>query len=382
MRGQVRDIVEGMITNASGNVQEGQAAFSKLFDEALETKKIDPNKVSLLELFNALCDPDNKINRSNVEQVMEAVHSSVFPYITGKLISSKVLEAYNLNIAPVQMLYTEISMSRKEEDLAGFTDLDTPDEVPEGLPYTETAIGEKVVKIKAKKFGRIISLTREAIMFDQTGQLLDRASRIGEKMAYVEAKAVIQACMDAANTDLGVAATDWWIYNGTARDSYANTHATVDGRVNDNIITATLGTAGLKEAYKYLALMQDLNGEYINVIPKVLIVPANKKWDAMELLTSDKQYDSAENAKNVFMNEGLKIFSHPIVDATSAYYWYLGDFAKDIYLGRVWPVEVTAQGKDSDAAFTSDIVKRYKVSDYFGVNAVDYRHRLVSQATS
>jgi len=376
----IRNMVESCIEDA-GDRLEGQMRWAHMVEELIDEGKIKPEEVSFGELFNVLCDPKHEVDRDNSVEVYEAVHTSGFPYMTNKLISSKVMEAYNLYGGIVAELSTPYAMKRKAEDIPGFVDLDTPDEVLEGMPYHEETLDERRVKISAKKFGRIISLTKELILFDQTGLVMDRASKIGDKCGYIEYAAVINACSSIADTNLGVSANEWLVYDGTARACYANDHSAWDdgANANDNIHTTALGTAGMKAAYTLLRKMKDTQNEFIVVAPPThLLVPSTLEWDAKELITSDLQFDSAENAKNVFKG-GLKVLSSPILDATSTSYWYLGDFKRDIWLGRVWPLTVTAQKADSESAFSSDIIQRYKASTYFGVNAVDYRHRVEGQ---
>ena len=383
MKGQIRGIVEQLVSKHGNDKKQGQKAFTELFDKAIDEKKLRPEDFSLLELFNALCDPRHELDRENSEVLHEAVNSSAFPYATNKLISTVVLDGYDLNVGDAKELVTEYSAKRKTEDIVGFTDLEEPDEVLEGMPYHEETVDEKRVQIKSKKFGRIISLTKEMILFDQTDLILRKAATIGQKAGYQEAKNIFLAVQDAASTDLGISAAEWLVYDGSAADSYSTDHSSFDdgANTNSNQGSTAFGTAGMKAALTLLRKLKDHASEYITVVPTHVVVPEAKVWEAREMFSSEKQYDSAENAKNVF-NNAYKVISHPILDETSAYYWYIGDFKKDIFMSRIWPMQVTMQSSNSESAFTSDIIKRFKVSNYWGLGAVDYRHRVLMAASA
>jgi len=382
LKGQIRGIVESFVQD-SGDVKEGQRRFGQLFEQALKEGKIKPEQISVKELYDVLCDPERKVDSNDAEQVYEAVQSSAFPYITGKLIGTQVLDAYNLNLGSASELVTEIKIPRTPYELMGFTDVDVPDEVIEGMPYPEGQLDERRVTLKANKAGRIISLTREMILFDQTGEITNRAQTIGQAMGYLEAQTIWQRIQEIAVTFGGFAADSALVYDGTARAMYENDHSAWDdgANANDTLMTTTLGSTGLKEAFSQMMNIKNTKGEYIAFTPTHLLVPTQKYFEALELLKSDRQYDSAENAVNVFKGM-LKVLTHPLLSANSAYYWYIGDFKRDFVLGRIWPVETSQQTSTSEAAFTNDIIQRYKVSSFFGVNARDYRHVLRSEATS
>ncbi len=384
MKGQnLRDLMESCIVDAGNDRKEGQRILSDKIIEAVDDNSLNIDNIDLQEVFNAMCNPQNTLDKNSSVAIQEAVSSSAFPYITGKLINKKIIPAYTLATAPVRELVTEIPIKRKNEDMAGFIDVELPDEVFEGMPYLEDSLGEKQVKIQANKTGRIISLTKEMVLFDQTNQMMTRANAITEKMAYEEYATILQRCTDVAVTRGGYATQTALVYDGTARASYSSDHSSWDdgANANDNLDTTTLGTEGMRAAMTLLRKLKDNAGEYISTQPTHMIVPANKEWLAKELLSSDLQFDSAQNARNLFKGS-LKLIVSPILDDTSSYYWYIGDFKKDMVLGRVWPLKIETQTSTSESAFNSDIIYRVKASNYFGVNAIDYRHRVAVQATS
>lgn len=380
MKGQVRQLVESL-TKDAGNVREGQRRFGKLVADAIKEGEVSPHDFSIRELFDVLVDPHGEVAKEDAQAITEAINSTEFPYVTNKLISKETIDAYELAIGPTKELCTEIKMNTNPMTIVGFTDVDLPTDVPETMPYPNTEFAEKRVEVKAYKTGSIIQLTRELILFDQTGEVMDRAQQIGDKMGYLEYKTVIQrGVADLATSHGGTSADTCLKIEGSTLATYSSDHSASDpgANTNDNQTATAFGTAGLKTLVNVLMKQKDHNSEYIKVRPTYLIVPTTLGWEARELLGSKLVYDTTENTKNVFYN-AFKLIVDPILDDDDTTDFYLGDFKKDIVLGRVWPMEITERRSNSEAAFYQDIIQQYKVSSFFGVNRKDYRHSAMSE---
>ncbi len=120
----------------------------------------------------------------------DAVDSAAFSNIIGVLIAAKVIEGYNMPGYIGDRLVTTMPSKLRQERYAGFTAVGQPRDVAEGMPYEETGFHDKFSTSEAFKKGRLLNLTEEAILFDQTGQLLMRAGKLGEQ-ARLERETVI-----------------------------------------------------------------------------------------------------------------------------------------------------------------------------------------------
>ena len=142
-----------------------------------EDHRLTPEKFSIRELWESFVGPcnqtlaiaQNEVGFGDIHLTEANVDSTAFPTITGLLISKKVIDGYRQPIFIGSQLVTNMPSNRKIERIAGFTAADTIKEVPEGQAYDESDLGEKFVTSQATKKGRIISLTEEAVYFDQTG---------------------------------------------------------------------------------------------------------------------------------------------------------------------------------------------------------------------
>lgn len=314
----------------------GEKAFIGKIAELMEGEhpRLRPDDFSLRELY-------------------EAVGTTAFPTITGKLISRKVIDAYQATPTIGEKLVHTVPSSRKKEDVVGFTAPEQVKEVHEGMPYEESSLGEKGLEIKNKKFGRILAITEEAVMEDQTGQLLQMAAALGEKAKLFKEKMILDTVRDV-NSDA---------YGGQAL--YTSDHG--------NFHTVAFGTdgSGLEESKRLLSEMTDENGEPILVTGRILMVPQELEKEAWDLIgppltesTYHKQIIS-ELSTSPFMTDAVEFF--------------YGDFPRQFRYQEVWPIQVLQAKEGHEDQFNRDILVKFKVRLYGGCGAVDYRYVIRSE---
>ena len=300
------------------------------------------------------------VERLRVRDMYEALQSTVFPKAIGALISKKVLDAYEATPTIGRELVTIVPSNKKTETIIGFNAADTPELVPEGTPYQDTSIGEKYVTVETAKYGRVISITEETIMFDQTGQILNRCQDIGEKAALYQEKMIVEGVIDKNSN----------VYKpkGTATAFYQSSTQPYN----------KFSSSGLSEAA--LASMKDLmDGQYdsngdpilINRANLILLVPAEKEITAYKLMNSQQVLGSGNNDPNYFKGR-YRILSSPFL--TDANDFYLGDFKKDFWWMEIYPLQTLRHDEPSEANWSRDIVAQFKVRFYGGIGAVDNKH--------
>jgi hypothetical protein len=375
MKGNLKALREGYTSQADGDVKKGIAMLSNKIVETLQDPKFDVNQFSIREAFDNIVlasNPDLDLNDKG--KVQEAVGSSVFPYMTSKLISKEVIPAYELNMFGADQLVTESSTTRVDyEYVAGMRAITKLPRVREGQPYPTANIGEKNIRVEMAKFGEILEITSELVLADQTGQILERARAAGDMMGEHRHRFIIETVTDQAREALEESSSTSLFYNGSARDIYSANHATIDGQTNVNYSSGvTLDTDGLNTAYRYLGTMKDEKGRYITVMPKQLLVHPAKFPDAWKFCTNLTQPDTTERADNFYARQ-LRItpYSSPYVALETT--WYLGDFKKQFVWLWVNRPEVLSEGSTSTAAFERDVIARFRYGYYAGIGARDYR---------
>lgn len=377
--GAIRQILEGQLSQYPSEPKKAEKAAADQIVRLLKTGKIVPEQVSIREVFDQFCDRDRTLDfegEGASKRIAEAMAASDFPYITGKLISSKVIEAYDYALGDVAELVTEVPSKVSTEDIAGFTAAENLERVELGMPYEETVMGEKRTQISNSKFGRLISLYKESILFDQTGDMLVRASRIGDKMGIHRHRFIIEKTCSLACDATGEDADKSLVYGGTAYALFSNDHSSIDNQTNDNLASESLSTSGMTNVLALGRRLKDEQGDAIVWIPKVLLVPPELEEAAWQLFNATDKYDADERALNPYKGKHKPIVSPFLTDTNR---WYLGDPRKQMRWQWVWKPAVEQQTSTSEAAFERDIVQRYKISYMGGCGATDYRYLLMSE---
>jgi hypothetical protein len=211
-------------------------------------------------------------------------------------------------------------------------------------------------------FGRIVSLTRQAIVNDDLRAFDRLVSAYGAAARRLENRTVYSILTANANMADGVA-----LFSAV---SGARTQANVTTGAGSALQLSALATARAA-----MRVMRGLNGEELNVTPSYLIVPAALEQTAYQL-TSANYVPATQAAINEFRAGGrtaLEPIVEPLLDTTSATQWYLAansaqiDTVEYCYLdGAEGPVI------ESDVGFEVDGVS-YKCRLDFGAKAIDFR---------
>lgn len=347
----LRDIIES----------QGEDMAVEVIHNLLESKKVQPEDFSIREMWEA-CHPSKP---GQATDISEAIVSSAFPKLTGELINSRLIAAYNAVPSIGDQLVTTVPSNVQVETIAGITDVETPEEVGEGQEYNSSTIAEKFVTAQNVKYGRMIDITEETIMFDKTGQILRRAQVIGQKAAQYKERLILRGVQDL----------DTSVYrpSGTPTAFYASGHG--------NLITSnSFGESGLEEVIKVAQLQKSdaigtIDDDYIfiDINNMQVLVPVQLWVEAWQMAMSTQTPESNENAMNFFKGR-FDPLSSPYVSKESATTWYAGMFKEDFWWLEVWPLQVLTQRPGHEDEFKRDIKARHKVRFYGTCAAVDYRH--------
>lgn len=392
----------------------GDQGFIHVFADLLEGRdasgrevpRVRPEDISIRMLWEALVGPveqtltcaQRSSGRSNYIEIQEAVESTAFPSATGVLIAARVIESYRTPGLIGDELVTTMPSRLKSERIVGFTSLEGPREVPEGGPYEESSFEEKYVTTETAKKGRILEITEEAIFFDQTGQLLLRAGRLGELTALEREETILAGVTGVAGASNVVAGG--MIYRPVYRPS--GTAEALYAASNNNLLsTATplVDWTDIDEAMRYHAenVKDDraVSGERRPIVfmPRDLLVANKLRATAARIIsaTEVRSQPGAADATQVTITAnpiqsitpGLRVLSSPLLDylagvSGSGYDdsddWFLGDFKKQFVWQEIWPLQVVRAPQDSDARWDRDVVARFKVRYYGGIAAIDERY--------
>ena len=252
-----------------------------------------------------------------------------------------------------------------------FSEMGTPEMVPEGQEYKDAGMSDTKETYKINKYGNMFTVTWETVVNDD----LDAISRIPAMQGAACRRLQNQAVYGVLTANAAMADTGL-LFNATAQTT-AGGHANLATGAGAPSVT-TLNTA-------YISMMtkKGLRSDVIlNIQPAFLIVPAAISATALQLLGSiaDPSVGGSaagnSNTKNIYGPNGdrpLKVIVEPLLDAASSTAWYLA--ANN---SQVDTVEITfLEGEQSPVLenewdFDKDVYK-YKVRQTFGVAAIDFR---------
>ncbi len=370
----------------SGNKEKGYEAVGVQLLENLKSGKLRKSEISIRALFEACLQeahPDRELSLSTeTHKLAEAVGSSSFPNITKYIVSSEAIPKFEYNMDRIAPLFSDMAATRTDvERIPGFTANEGVEYVPEQYPVQETDFHEKYAEVKLSKFQRSISLTKEAIFNDNTGQIIDRAASLGEVAGEQMEKFLIQTIEVLPRTLLPYETTsnlECAKFDGTVvtrTNFYSTDHSSLaymGSQTNANTASScALGIDGIDTAYKLFPNMKNERGEYIGVKPKTLLIHPNNAVMASQLLQSMFQPDTPNNAKNFWTGRFDVVASNYIATSTD---WYMGDFKKELVLLYWERPNVISQSGNFEASFTSDILMRWKFGFGAGAGHRDYRY--------
>lgn len=376
---------------------EGVAVAGPKILEVIEQDKMTLADVSLRDLFETTVGPVNThlafarrqpgfVMTEGLKDLKEAgvfsIGSSLFPTITGTLINATIVRAYDDYPHIWDLLTESVPSNLKDETFVGFSETDEPEQVEEGMPYTETGLGEKKWTATVAKYGRIISITEEAIYYDRTGQIVMRAQSIGEKAQRFRDRLVLNTIQDVTN---------YKKFNpeGTQETLYRTSGGTNSTTVNKIASNALVDHTDLQNVFQIFADMTDGKGKRIGIPGRLqMLVPFALESTMEKILTSTEHRDSgattsvhtvsiAPPPRRVKAVTGL---SSVVLDDQSPTTWYCGDFKKQFKYLNAWPLQVQRQAPGSEREWRNDIPVAFKVRALFGVAVLD--DKAVVQSTA
>lgn len=343
--------------NPSGTREGARVAHREMatdIKKLIESKKVDPARISFKALY------ENMVEKKDLA---ENISSSGFPTIAGEIISSVIIAAYQAFPKAGDRLVRTVPSKLKVSQIAGWKAIGKIAALNERQPYGQvTPPDEKTVTIKNQKYGGVLDLTKEAIFFDQTGELMDQARGLGEEGARFRDEIIMNTVVDLSSQSLSGGV----LYSAG----------------NSNLITSNpLGTTGWENAHIELLDKKDDNtGKPIWVFGEkpIMLVPSGLYPTAWKLQQNEySPLGTANLDKNMAQNM-FDIVVNPYLAKASTAWWY-GGFNRQFRWEEVWPLEVfTRVGQDTQEGFQQDIIQQFKVSLYGGCGAQDTRYVLES----
>ena len=330
-------------------------------------KRLDPRSTSGVRLLEA----------------GDAVDVTAFSNITGQIVYSRILQAYTQEAFVASKLVATIPTRFDGEKIPGVGRVrDELAEVRPGMPYPSLGLSEDYIETPSTtKHGFIVPVTREAIFFDRTHLILQRAAEVGEVLGLNKEKRLLDLMIGATNSYKWKGASYHTYYGPADNGPWVNT-------TNEELVDWT----DIDAAEQLFADILDPNtGEPVLIQPDTLLVmpayrhAADRVVKATEIIfstsaTSDGHVmTTAANPLGPYQVLESRLGYHRIIasgvaPADAKKWWFLGDFKRAFAYMENWPITVTQAPANSEAEFNQDIVLRFKASERGAAAVLDPRY--------
>jgi hypothetical protein len=240
--------------------------------------------------------------------------------------------------------------------------------INESDPYPVAGVGEDWIQTPTtKKRGEIVYVTKEAIFFDRTGLVLQRAGEVGLFLGLNKEKRAIDCIIDENTTAhrYNWRGTTYATYqSSTPWDNVTASNALVDFTDIDNanqtfngILDPNTGEPILVSSTKKLICTQQLEitATHIRNATEVTVVTPGF---ATSNNPSERRGGNPVGGKFDVVTSAL--LGARLATDTS---WFYGDPSKAFKYMQNWPITVEQMANTSDMAFTRDVVTGFKASE-------------------
>jgi len=291
----------------------------------------------------------------NMELARQAINStSTFPAIVANLANKSVMVGFN-EAETTYQIWAGKGSNRdfKEAARVALSEAGNLELVPEGGQFQQDFLGEASARTKVATYGKLFSLTRQAIINDDLGLFSKIATKYGSAAKRLVNKMVYAQLTGNVKMQDNVALFD---------SKHGNVAATGEA----------LSVKAIAKAITAMRRQKGITGDAtLNITPKYLVVPPELEMVAYQIVNSTAAVDGVNSGVvNPYKGRFVVVADAELTDPDA---WYLvadasqHDTIEVTYLNGVeTPRLETRQGFDVDGI-------EYKVAFDCGVSALDFR---------
>ena len=231
--------------------------------------------------------------------------SSDFPLLLGDTARKALKRGYEEAPEVFPLFTRAVSLSDfKPTTLAGLGRFSNLDLVKEGGEYKYGTFNESGSSLKLGTYGKMFSVTRQAIINDDLNALSDVPRKMGQ----------------AAKRTVGDAVFNLITSNPTLSDGIALFHADHNNLVDSGSVISTTSVDGMRVL---MATQKDADGRIVRVPLKYIVVPVGLGGLARTVLESQFEVSGSKNltTPNIVRNS-FEVIEDPRLDAASTTAWY------------------------------------------------------------
>lgn len=291
----------------------------------------------------------------NMELARQAINStSTFPAIMANLANKSVMVGFN-EAETTYQIWAGKGSNRdfKEAARVALSEAGNLELVPEGGQFQQDFLGEASARTKVATYGKLFSLTRQAIINDDLGLFSKIATKYGSAAKRLVNKMVYAQLTGNVKMQDNIALFD-------------SKHGNVAGTGE------ALSVKAIAKAITAMRRQKGITGDAtLNITPKYLVVPPELEMTAYQIVNSTAAVDGVNSGVvNPYKGRFVVVADAELTDPDA---WYLvadatqHDTIEVTYLNGVeTPRLETRQGFEVDGI-------EYKVAFDCGVSALDFR---------
>jgi len=357
---------------------------AKGFKEALGLKQLNAQEFSARELFIecfGYAEMQEFVGNAGysfgqLKEVAGAISTGAFLNISNQFMASTFMDAYEVPEMYFAKLIPTVKTNRRWERVGGVSQIgDEAQVVAEGKNYPLVGPSEDWRNTpEVEKRGIAAAITKETILFDETGLVVERVRQIGEWLGVNHEKRAIDCIVDENTTK------HRYRWKDTTYASYVDTPW-------DNLLASTplVDYRSFDTARQQLGgILDPFTGERQGAVIRDLIVPPSLQITAGFALGGELRHSPGGYAASGVVTQST--MANPIggvlngmprihssflmLDRTATdTNWYLGDIAAYAEYREVWKITLDQIGSGTQADFDRDIVQQWKASSMgaFGV---------------
>jgi len=311
-------------------------------------------------------------------RLREANAESAFGQLLRAGIQTYAINSYQTVPVVYPDLVTEVASRRYQEFYAPLFRPNLPKKVDRGQEFQDNPVAGLDRVLTNFKFGMIESFERELFDDDQTGQIKNRASQMGENFKIMEEIYAIGKILGTGFTVQGVIVDPDITFNDVvAAGGIGNGSYNTAPKANRPTTFARLNQPNLESADISLMNITDDLGNKFLVAPNTLLVSVNDKFVGAKLLNSTLQPSvpsatSGDTGYVMTINPLQGLYKLLVSRFMVAKAWILGDPKKCLVFQRRDPLEIIQENPASGQSFAAEVY-RFKSRSRFECGMIDSR---------
>jgi hypothetical protein len=309
-------------------------------------------------------------------RLREANAESAFGQLLRAGIQTYAINSYQTVPVVYPDLVTEVASRRFQEYYAPLFRPNLPKRVDRGQEFQDNPVVGLDRHLTNQKFGMIEAFERELFDDDQTGQIKNRASQMGENFKIMEEIYVIGKILGTGFTVQGVQVDP----DVTFTDSFTGTgNGTFNTapKLNRPAAFGRLNQPNLETADISLMNIVDPLGNKFLVAPNTLLVSPADKFVGAKLLNSTLQpsvpsANAGDTGYVMTINPLQGLYKLLVSRFMVSKAWILGDPKKCLVFQRRDPLEIIQENPASGQSFSQEVY-RFKSRSRFEVGMIDSR---------